>query len=393
MKKPKITFIDNDQTLGIAYDWNKILKLYKSLDIPPEYDYSEMFPLANNNIKWYIANSGRSVGKTTNVMLIGMCMNILYGTQIQLVRHKICKASYYENLFDTINSYGYVSKLTEGKYNTVYYHWKKFYYGRIENGKIVDKCEEPFCVSLAAEDCYSLCSTYEAPLGDWIVLDKCFNDKNTPDEFVRFLHLHKTIVRERISDKIIVLGNTLDVNNVWYRQLTIQSEVRKLKPGDSKVVYTPEGMPLHISFIDNRTPTKRKTFNKLHYGFKNPEINAIVGSGEWNMKQYPQTCMLKNRELLGRGIYFNYHDDLFLEAGMLKCDSGIYFEVHPATYSSAINGDILYTISLATRLNELYFGEDSLSKRILKAIKEKRVVFSDNETGHLFESFLRERGL
>lgn len=393
MKKPKITFIDNDQTLGIAYDWTKILKLYKSLGIPPEYDYSEMFPLANNNIKWYIANSGRSVGKTTNVMLIGMCMNALYGTQIQLIRHKIAKASYYENLFDTINSYGYVSKLTEGKYNTVYYRWKKFYYARMDNGKIVDKCEEPFCVSLSAEDCYNLCSTYEAPLGDWIVLDECFNDKNTPDEFVRFLHLHKTIVRERVSDKIMVLGNTLDVNNVWYRQLTIQGEVRKLKPGDTKIVYTPEGMPLHISFIDNRTPAKRKTFNKMHYGFKNPEINAIIGSGEWNMKQYPQTCMLKNRENMGRGIYFNYHDDLFLEAGLITCDSGVYFEVHPAKYSSAMTGDILFTIGLATRSNEVYFGEDKLSKRILKAIKEKKIVFSDNETGHLFESFIRERGL
>lgn len=387
-------YIDNDKTKGIKYNYKKISKLYRSLGIPKEYDFTEIIPIENENLKWYNLNSERSVGKTTNILLYGMCMNKLYGTQIQLIRHHVVKASYYNDLFNTIVAYNggsYIDKLTDGVYNNVKYYQKKFYYTYVdENGAEVSRSKDPFCVSLASEDCYNLCSQYEAPLGDWIVLDECFNDKNTPDEFIRFLHLHKTIVRERMSDKIFILGNTLDVNNIWYRQLTIHNEVRKLKRGESKIVYTTQQMPIYINFLENRAPEKRKLFNKAHYGFDNPELNAIVGTGEWNVKMYPQTCELKNREQLCRGVYFNYHDDLYLEGAFINTDSGIFFEVHPSTYYSAKNGDVQYVIDLPIERNQIFFNKDKLAIKIKKFIESNRIVFSDNETGDLFEKFMNE---
>ena len=389
----KIKYINNDPTCGIKYNWKKIIKVYKSLGIPPEYDYTEIVPFDNDNLKWYNLNSERSVGKTTNLLLLGMVMNKLYGTQIQLVRHHIAKASYYRELFNTIVNYHagqYILALTDGKYNAVKYYQKRFCYIRVEDGKEVDKCETPFCVSLAAEDCYALCSTYEAPRGDLIILDECFNDRNTADEFVRFVHLHKTIVRERMSDKIFILGNTLDVNNIWYRQMMIQNEVRKLKRGQSKIVTTPQGMPIYIHFLENRAPEKRRLFNTAHYGFDNPELNAIVGNGEWNVKMYPQTCELRDRKMLVRGIYFNYHDDLYLEASIIECESGKYLEVHPANSESAKRGDLQYVLALPIAKNQLYFGQDSISQVVKKFVARKRIVFADNETGDLFEKFMSE---
>ena len=389
----KITYINKDPNSGIKYNWKKIMKEYRALGIPKEYDYTEILPLDNESLKWYNLNSERSVGKTTNLLLIGMTMNKMYGTQIQLIRHHIAKASYYRELFNTIIMYKegqYIKKLTDGKWNSVKYWQKRFFYCRIEDGKEVDRDEVPFCVSLSADDCYALCSTYEAPKGDWIILDECFNDRNTPDEFIRFVHLHKTIVRERVSDKIFILGNTLDINNIWYRQLMIQGEIRKLKRGESKIVQTPENMPIFISFLENRMPEKRKLFNDLHYGFNNPELNAIVGNGEWNVKMYSQTCELKDREMLLRGIYFSYHDDLYLEGSFIKTSSGTYFEVHPCNEISARKGDILFVLTLPIERNQIYFGRDKLSKIIINCIMSRRIVFNDNETGDLFEKFISE---
>lgn len=389
----KIKYIDNDPTNGIKYNWKKIMTNYRKLKIPPEYDYSEIVPFENDSLKWYNLNSERSVGKTTNLLLVGMVMNQMYGTQIQLVRNHIPKASYYTELFNTIINYNagqYVRALTDGQYNNVRYYQKKFYYSLVDGNKEVDRCREPFCVSLAADDCYALCSTYEAPRGDLIILDECFNDRNRAEEFVRFVHLHKTIVRERISDKIFILGNTLDVNNIWYRQLTVHNEVRKLKSGESKIVHTAQGMPIFVSFMENRAPERRKKFNTLHYGFDNPELNAIVGNGEWNVKMYPQTCMLKEREMIARGIYFSYHDDLFLEAAIINTESGKYVEVHPTFAYSAKAGDVLFVLETPTKPNERYFGHDKISMMIKKSIQNKRIVFADNETGDLFEKFLSE---
>ena len=389
----KIKYIDNDPTLGIDYDWNLIAKEYKKLGVPKEYDITELIPLGNAALKWYILTSERSVGKTTNILLIGMVMHRLYGTVTQLIRHSIAKASYYDNLFNTIVAYKkgqYIKKLTDGKYNSIKYFWKGFYYAFTdEKGKTI-KDEAPFCVSLESCECYNLCSCYEAPLGDWIVLDECFNESNRPEEFVHFIHLHKTIVRDRMSDKIIVLGNNLDVNNIWYRQLTIHNEMRKMRKGMSRIVHTSEGMPIFVQFMENRLPEKRRLFNNTHYGFNNPEINAITGYGNWNMKQYPQTWMLKNREMLVRGTFFSYHDDLYLEGSWMSSDNGIFFEVHPTNISTARDGEIVYTLTFPMRENEVYFGQDKLSKKILQAIASKRIVFADNETGDLFQKFINE---
>lgn len=393
IERVKLKFIDNDPNLGVDYDWDLIAKTYKSLGVPPEYDITEILPLGNDALKWYIANSERSVGKTTNVLLVGMVMYALYGTVTQLIRHTIDKASYYETLFDTIVAYNqgqYIKKLTNGEYDSVKYHWKAFYYQRREKNGKYTRADDPFCVSLAADECYNLCSFYEAPRGDWIVLDECFNETNKPEEFVHFCHLVKTIVRERISDKIIVLGNNLDINNIWYRQLMIHNEVRKLRKGQSKIVKTSEGMPIFVVFMENRLPQKRRVFNKLHFGFNNPQLNAITGNGNWNVKMYPQACMLKDRERICRGIFFSYHDDLFLEAEFVNSKSGIYVLIHPSLESTSRQGDVLYTLLFPNADNELYFGHDKLSRKIIEFIRKKRVVYADNETGDLFAKYIFE---
>lgn len=393
IERVKLKFIDNDPNLGIDYDWDLIAKTYKSLGVPPEYDITEILPLGNDALKWYIANSERSVGKTTNVLLVGMVMYALYGTVTQLIRHTIDKASYYETLFDTIVAYNqgqYIKKLTNGEYDSVKYHWKAFYYQRREKNGKYTRADDPFCVSLAADECYNLCSFYEAPRGDWIVLDECFNETNKPEEFVHFCHLVKTIVRERISDKIIVLGNNLDINNIWYRQLMIHNEVRKLRKGQSKIVKTSEGMPIFVAFMENRLPQKRRVFNKLHFGFNNPQLNAITGNGNWNVKMYPQACMLKERERICRGIFFSYHDDLFLEAEFVNSKSGVYILIHPSLESTSRQGDVLYTLLFPNADNELYFGHDKLSRKIIDFIRKKRVVYADNETGDLFAKYIFE---
>ena len=126
-----VRYIDNDKSKGIKYNYKKVSKLYRSLGIPKEYDYTEIIPIENENLKWYNLNSERSVGKTTNILLYGMCMNKLYGTQIQLIRHRVVKASYYNDLFNTIVGYDggrYINLLTDGAYNNVKYYQKKFYY-------------------------------------------------------------------------------------------------------------------------------------------------------------------------------------------------------------------------------------------------------------------------
>lgn len=392
-KKQKIKYINNDPNSGIAYDWEKVLNLYKSLDVPEGYDYSDILPL-KDDIVWHVLCSERSVGKTTTLLLLGMCLNSLYGTITQLIRHsdKEQKASYYKKLFDTINGYDggrYVKMITGGEYEFVTYYSRAFYYANMVNGK-VERSEIPLVVCLCSADCYQLCSTYESPLGDWIILDECFNESNRPEEFVHFLHLHKTICRERLSDKIFILGNNLDINNIWFRQLTIQNSIRKMHKGEIKTHYTADGMPIWVTFMENRLPEKRLQYNKKHYGFRTSETNSITGNGEWKMKDYPLACLVHNIEHITRGIFISYHDDLFLEVEFIQCDEFSGILIHNANRMTALQGDVLYTMCMPKRENEIYWFKDKLVMSIYNCYINRRCVFSDNETGDLFEKFLTE---
>jgi hypothetical protein len=108
-KRPKVRYIDNDPNLGIDYDWELIAKEYKKLGVPPEYDITEIIPLGNEAIKWYILTSERSVGKTTNVLLVGMvminCTELLFSlSDITSTKHPIMKLCSIPSLHTTRGS-------------------------------------------------------------------------------------------------------------------------------------------------------------------------------------------------------------------------------------------------------------------------------------------------
>jgi hypothetical protein len=387
-------YINNDPTQGINYDWKKIMNFYKKLGVPPDYDYSNILPL-DKPYKWHLLLSVKSVGKTTQVLLIGLIMYKLYGTCIQIVRHHMDNAAYYDRLFKLINSFdgGRYLKAIFGEDNLEIGYYSKFFhvYKRKENGKREKYYPEPCAVALGSDECYTLCSKYDAPTGDLILLDECFTNTNRPDEFLNFINLHKTIVRERMSDKIFVLGNTYDANNIWFRQLTIAREIRGLKPNDQKIMHTVDGMPIFVYYLTPRSPEKRMIFNKTHYGFGNPQLNAITGAGAWNSKIYPLALQLPARKSLCRGLYFKIYDDLYLECEYLDSDLGNYFFIHPARISSAQMSQLVYTNTFVEYQNEIIFGFDKVSQRIITAIRENRIVFSDNESGNLFEKFINDR--
>ena len=74
-------YINNDKKLGLKYDFNLVKKEFKKLKIPKDVYNPSKLPL--DAAKWYISMSPRGVGKTTNILLLGMVMNKLYGTEIQ----------------------------------------------------------------------------------------------------------------------------------------------------------------------------------------------------------------------------------------------------------------------------------------------------------------------
>ena len=191
----KKEFIDGKRNNGIIYDYSAIRKEFRKLKIPTEYYNPSKSPF--DKCKWFINLSDRSTGKTTNWLLFGMTMNKLYGTVIQYVRqtNDMITPRNSKNLFDTILDNNYVSKLTEGKYNTIVYKAKRWYYAKSdENGEIVEQKNTHFMCMLSIDNAENYKSSYNAPYGDLIIFDEFIGKYYYRNEFVRFNDLLKTII-------------------------------------------------------------------------------------------------------------------------------------------------------------------------------------------------------
>ena len=148
----KLEYIDGESKNGIKYDWGLIREEYLKLDVPSMYYDPLKMPIPET--KWNIIMSERSRGKTSEILLLGMVMNKLYGTHIQYLRSReemIVKKNS-EDLFTVIVREGYVEKLTNGQYNSIVYRSRRWYYQKVdEYGNEVERSPEQFCTMLSID--------------------------------------------------------------------------------------------------------------------------------------------------------------------------------------------------------------------------------------------------
>ena len=245
-------YIDDNTKNGLYYDFDRIKKEYKKLKVPKEF-YNPCF-VPFEQAKYFVGVSERSTGKTTNWVLFGLVMNKLYGTQIQYIRQvrDMIAPKNLNQFMDVIVNNGYIEKVTDGKYNSCEYFAGAWRFICIKDGEVIEKAKVPFmsCLSLDQNLIYK--SSYNAPFGDLIIFDEFISTRYMPNEFVTFSDLVKTIIRERISPFVVMLANTTDRYNEYFRELMIQDEILKIKVNEYFIKQTPLGTTIFCELIGNK---------------------------------------------------------------------------------------------------------------------------------------------
>lgn len=391
-------FIENCEENGIDYDFRKIYAFYRKLGIPDDYDFIPWDVITT--VKYFVMMSSRSIGKTTNVLLLGMVFNALYGTLIEYIRvtEDEIKASVVEKLFSTINGYKngeYVKILTGGKYNSTFYHWRQVYYcSRDQECKIIEIAPEPFLHFSSIEGASDLKSGYNAPKGDILILDEFLGPREYSDLMYHFFDHVKTIIRDRMSPIIFMLSNCLDVRSLWFEELEISSYVRRLHAGESKVCTTEKGTKIYVSAIE---PTEKKKkikhiVNSLFFGFKNPKMASITGEGElFITESYPHfTFKQTGREEFFKNVVIEYGITRLRVSLVYSEELGKHLEVCFAN-GREYEDDIV--LSLKPSYNQKYyygFGPEKLQKLIGKMASNKKIYFSSNEVGSVWDKYLND---
>lgn len=380
-----------DENLGICYDWHEVEKLYRKLNVPAAFDYTANIPLTNESLHWFMLLSERSVGKTTGILLIGMCCHALYDTQIQYCRcsDTEIQASNAMQLFDTVCQYRdgeYIRVLTNGMYDSICYYWGGFYYCNSETG---DRAEKAFMKTLALNRWTRYKSVYNCPRGDIMILDEFITDHNFPDEFINFCDIFKTCFRDRIGCRIFLLANSLDINNIWFRQLEIDKTVKAVKKGKAKIINTSRGMPIYTLFVENKLPKRRNLFNTYYLGFTNSRLNAITGNGDWNINVYQNICDVENFEYIYRKLYLKYYNDTLFKINICySTDRGSFLFIHPVNYIKEGDENVIITNTFPLA-GEFYFSPVlPLAKLIVNYWKQKQIYYDTNATGDVIENFI-----
>lgn len=389
----EIKYINNDPQLGINYNWKAIRKEFKKLKIPDDVYNPSYCPF--ESAKYIVVNSERDVGKTTNFLLLGLVMNKMYGTQIQYIRQieAMIMPKSLRNLFSTIINYGYVEKITNGVYNTVYYHGRRYYYALADDsGKITEIAPEHFMFCTSIDKAIDLKSGYNAPVGDLLIFDEFIGKYYYANEFVNFEDLAKTIIRGRRSPVIVMLANTINVNSQYYNELEIYDKIITMHPGDKDIIRTDLGTNIYIELIGvgEHKKQKRNIINELFFGFKNPLLGSITGNSEWAFKSFqhiPEYEKGKEPETLSRKLYI-YHNNKYVRLDMmLHSELGLCCYLHWATrtYSDSI---ILTTDNRYDNRFKYRLGNKKTETLIKKLYSENRMYYQTNDIGSFVENYV-----
>ena len=389
IKKEELKYVDDDIQKGVVVDWKKVFKYYDLLGCPKNvYNPSKEFK--PESARWHILISTRSTGKTTNIILIGMILYLMYGIKIMYVRQReeMVTKQNMDRFLSVILKNDYNETLTNGAYTGVYYYGHKMYFTKTDpdTGKVI-KSDDYFLRGLGINKHQEYKSTVNEPFGNFIVFDEFISTAYDVNEFVNFCQLTKTLFRDKISNSciIIMLANSTDYYNQYLLELCIQDECLKLTEDKPFVKLTPLGTKVFVHLIGNRN-TQRKLVNTLFYGFPNAKLASITGGG-WEVKNY-QHIERDDERLEGlKGIYLYYNGRKIGIELTISPTLGKHCIVHPVT--RFFKPKRIYTIEDITKKEESFkFGCKPIDKTIWKLYNANRWYFSDNDTGYAIESYV-----
>lgn len=380
----EIKYYDNKETHGIIYDFKFLAKEFKKMVKIKDY-YIPPFEHMDNN-KYFINLSERSIGKTTQWLLVGGLIYKHYGTPISYVRTSKTeiKPSTATTICNTIINYDngyYIKYLTDGKYNNVYYHWGKFYFCLTdENGIMQEKDVNPFMYFLSVDNHINYKSSLNL-VSDFILYDE-FIGKENSDTSVSFADLCSSIIRGRKSPLIIMSANTINLTSPFFYDFEISKEVQQTRKGESKQIITPLGTHIFFEIIDLSAGRReeKNILNKLFFGFKSPKLASVTGVGTWAFDNVPHITHSETEKQIKVLLFIHTVELIRVELWKDK-NKGKFIRVTKAT--RLLDDD--YICSLERIGN--YYGFGKYRDLIRKMYNDNLIEYSNNEIGHLFKNY------
>lgn len=364
-------------------------------EVPAEESHGEFYSL--DRIKkmkchYNLIFGKRSNGKTYAVLYEGLKTYVEKGKQMAYIRRYredfIGKRG--QTLFNSLVSTGAVSQLTDGKWDTVRYSSSQWFLAK-KDPKNPDKLisdSAPFCYGFSLGQMEHDKST-SYPDVTMIVFDEFISRIGyIPNEFVMFMNVLSTIIRQRDDVTIYMLGNTVNKYCPYFAEMGL-GHIETMEPGSIDVYsYGSSKLKVAVERTINHNIEGRKS--EVYFAFNNPNLEMITG-GAWELDLHPHLPRDYNTENVVYKFFIVFNDQI-VQGNVLEFDDCTFIYCHRKTTEiKHPDEDLIFSEEYDPRPNHIrnIRRTDNLAaKNIGLFFRNDQVYYQDNDVGEIVRNYL-----
>ena len=293
-------------------------------------------------------------------------------------------------MFADIVANGELPKLFGDEYDNIVYYRHAWYLAKNDEttGK-PQKAPNPFCYAFAITAMEHDKST-SYPHVTTILYDEVLTRKQyIPDEFVIFMNVLSTIIRERDNVTVYMLGNTISHFSPYYSEMGLK-HIRQMKQGDIDVYkYGEKGCTVVVEYIGESKFLKKS--NK-YFAFDNPKLNMIK-TGAYELDVHPHlTRRYKTSDIMF--IYFILYEEYILQCEVIQVDNEVFTYIHEKTTElKEPDTDLIYTTEFTSKPNYrvgIIKPRDKIGEKVAYFFKQNLVFYQNNEIGEIVSNYVKD---
>ena len=348
--------------------------------------------ILKHNADYNIIFGERSNGKTYAALLYGLKEFVKsgYKNQTALVRRwkEDLRGRRAETLYKAIEANDEIRQITNGEYSEIYYFNGRYYLSNYDDElRKHITLNTPLAFTFALSEMEHDKST-SFPNVTTVIFDEFLTRRYyLPDEFILFLNVLSTIIRQRSNVKIFMLGNTVNRYCPYFAEMGLK-HVAEMKQGTIDM-YRFGGGKLKIAVEYAESTAKTKKSNK-YFAFDNDSVEMIV-NGAWELAIYPhlETRYTKKDIIFTYFIEFN---SKIVQCEII-CKDGEYFTyIHEKTTPlQNPDKDLIYSLKHNEKWNykrRLLATTTPLERKIAQFYALEKVFFQNNEIGEIVRNYI-----
>lgn len=354
------------------------------------YSYREIL---KRNATYNMVIGERSNGKTYGALLMGLENHVKSG-----YKEDFCLIRRFQDdfvgkrgvmMFSSLVANDEIRRLTNGEWTDVFYYSSKWYLCRYEGQDAHRvKASRPFCYAFAISSMEHDKSTSYPSIKTIIFDEFLTRQMYLSDEFVLFMNVVSTIVRQRDDVRIFMLGNTVNKYCPYFAEMGL-THIKNQEQGTIDVYdYGDTGLRVAVEYC--ASIQKYKKSNK-YFAFDNPKLN-MVKSGSWEIDIYPHKPVKFTPEEIVFSYFILFEEELLQCDVVMKEDRMFTFVHRKTTPLKDEDSDLVFSPRYDSRPNwrrNIASPPDKLGRKIASLFLGEKMFFQDNEVGEIIWNYAK----